>query len=218
MTTLGVSGGGRVPVRGDVVVCLGAQSDRLTRPVGVRLPIYPMRGYSITVDVTELARDAPHRLYGDFDIFGHFWSFLVIISQELLSFLPPHTHTTCPCLCRADWCLHFGGMPTFRVVRPQGLTVLEPLHTYVIRMDEQRVRQLRHYFGPAARISQPSTTPVAPCDMICVAPILIACGLVLAIRWHDQSTPLDLGFVHVFRSALLRSPSSRAGMSGPSPR
>ena len=77
--------GGRVPVSGDVVVCLGAQSDMLTKTVGVRLPIYPMKGYSLTVNVEDLARTSP----------------------ELL---------------------------------PQGLVILEPLHTYVIRMDRNRVR------------------------------------------------------------------------------
>lgn len=34
-----------------VVVCLGSYSPFFVRPFGVRLPVYPMKGYSVTIDV-----------------------------------------------------------------------------------------------------------------------------------------------------------------------
>ncbi|WP_041794177.1 D-amino acid dehydrogenase [Pararhodospirillum photometricum] len=40
------------PLEADwVVVALGSESPRLLRPLGLRLPVYPAKGYSITVDV-----------------------------------------------------------------------------------------------------------------------------------------------------------------------
>ncbi|MEI2420959.1 FAD-dependent oxidoreductase, partial [Arthrospira platensis SPKY2] len=51
------------------VVCLGVGSARLLAPLGLRLPIYPVKGYSVTVPVIEPARvttvsltDETHRL------------------------------------------------------------------------------------------------------------------------------------------------------------
>ncbi|MGH8848962.1 MAG: FAD-dependent oxidoreductase, partial [Polaromonas sp.] len=41
------------------VMALGADSPRMARALGVRLPIYPLKGYSITVAVDEQARAAP---------------------------------------------------------------------------------------------------------------------------------------------------------------
>lgn len=41
------------------VVTLGAASAALARPLGVTMPVYPLKGYSITVDVTGLAHKAP---------------------------------------------------------------------------------------------------------------------------------------------------------------
>ncbi len=38
------------------VVCLGSYSPRLLAPLGMRLPIYPVKGYSITAPLTEPAR------------------------------------------------------------------------------------------------------------------------------------------------------------------
>lgn len=38
------------------VVALGSYSPLLTRPVGVRLPVYPAKGYSATVEITDPAR------------------------------------------------------------------------------------------------------------------------------------------------------------------
>ena len=38
------------------VVALGGQSSFLLRPLGMTLPIYPLKGYSITADVTDAGR------------------------------------------------------------------------------------------------------------------------------------------------------------------
>ncbi len=47
-------------VRGDkYLVCLGSYSPFLTNPVGVKLPIYPCKGYSITIDTTGFEDGAP---------------------------------------------------------------------------------------------------------------------------------------------------------------
>jgi D-amino-acid dehydrogenase len=40
------------------VVCLASYSPRLLRPLGIRLPVYPVKGYSITVPITD-AMGAP---------------------------------------------------------------------------------------------------------------------------------------------------------------
>lgn len=37
------------------VICLGSHSPGLLRPLGLRLPIYPVKGYSVTVPVTQAA-------------------------------------------------------------------------------------------------------------------------------------------------------------------
>ncbi len=51
----GVETGGQ-PVRGDAyVVALGSYSPLLLRPLGVRLPIYPAKGYSVTLPVKDAA-------------------------------------------------------------------------------------------------------------------------------------------------------------------
>lgn len=48
------------PVRGDrYLVCLGSFSPLLTKPLGLRLPIYPCKGYSITIDTSGHENDAP---------------------------------------------------------------------------------------------------------------------------------------------------------------
>lgn len=41
------------------VMALGAQSPRLARTLGVHLPVYPLKGYSITVEVGDAPRAAP---------------------------------------------------------------------------------------------------------------------------------------------------------------
>lgn len=44
------------PVRGDAyVVAMGSYSPRLLRPLGVRVSVYPVKGYSITIPVTDEA-------------------------------------------------------------------------------------------------------------------------------------------------------------------
>ncbi len=44
-------------VTGDaVVVAMGSWSPRLVRPLGVRLPVYPVKGYSITADIVDADR------------------------------------------------------------------------------------------------------------------------------------------------------------------
>ncbi len=48
---------GRGPVRADsYVVALGSYSSRLIRPLGLRLPVYPVKGYSITVPIVDESR------------------------------------------------------------------------------------------------------------------------------------------------------------------
>lgn len=48
------------PVEADhYVLALGAQSFHMARALGVRLPIYPLKGYSITVEVDQAAGAAP---------------------------------------------------------------------------------------------------------------------------------------------------------------
>ena len=42
-----------------VVVALGSESPRLLAPIGLRLPIFPLKGYSITVALAPGATDAP---------------------------------------------------------------------------------------------------------------------------------------------------------------
>jgi len=47
------------PVAGDaVLLALGSHSPKLLRPVGIRIPVYPVKGYSITVPITD-ASGAP---------------------------------------------------------------------------------------------------------------------------------------------------------------
>lgn len=47
----------RGPIRGDAyLLALGSHSPRLMRPLGIRLPVYPVKGYSITVPIAEPAR------------------------------------------------------------------------------------------------------------------------------------------------------------------
>ncbi|MDR2209296.1 MAG: D-amino acid dehydrogenase [Azoarcus sp.] len=49
--------GGRDTLPADaVVICLGSHGRRLLRPLGERLPIYPLKGYSITAPVRDAAR------------------------------------------------------------------------------------------------------------------------------------------------------------------
>jgi D-amino-acid dehydrogenase len=63
---LGVEGGRITSVRTSagtlqadaVVVALGSHSPQLLRPLGIRLPVYPVKGYSITVPITD-ASGAP---------------------------------------------------------------------------------------------------------------------------------------------------------------
>lgn len=44
------------PLRGDAyVVAMGSYSPRLLRPLGVRVPVYPVKGYSITIPVSDEA-------------------------------------------------------------------------------------------------------------------------------------------------------------------
>jgi D-amino-acid dehydrogenase len=47
----------RGPIKADAfVVALGSYSRRLLRPVGMRLPVYPVKGYSITVPIIDAGR------------------------------------------------------------------------------------------------------------------------------------------------------------------
>lgn len=46
---------GRVPAD-VVVVALGSYSPLLMKPLGVRLPVYPVKGYSLTIPITDAAR------------------------------------------------------------------------------------------------------------------------------------------------------------------
>jgi D-amino-acid dehydrogenase len=39
-----------------VVVCLGSYSPLLLRPLGIKLPVYPVKGYSLTIPIIEAAR------------------------------------------------------------------------------------------------------------------------------------------------------------------
>ncbi|WP_431099607.1 D-amino acid dehydrogenase [Polaromonas aquatica] len=49
------------PIEADrYVLALGAESARMARPLGVHLPVYPLKGYSITVDVAAGDSAAPH--------------------------------------------------------------------------------------------------------------------------------------------------------------
>ena len=57
-------------------------------------------------------------------------------------------------------------------------------------------RQLRHHLRPFqgyfARVSRPYTPPPPrACDVFYFVPMLIGCGLVLAIRWHSRFTSLQ---------------------------
>ena len=46
-------------IRADaVVVCAGVQSSALLRPLGIRLPMYPVRGYSVTLPVADASPSA----------------------------------------------------------------------------------------------------------------------------------------------------------------
>ena len=55
----GVEVGGARPVHGDAyVVAMGSFTPALLRPLGIRLPIYPVKGYSLTMDITD-AEGAP---------------------------------------------------------------------------------------------------------------------------------------------------------------
>ena len=38
-----------------IILCLGAESPRLMKKIGIYLPIYPMKGYSITVPATQMS-------------------------------------------------------------------------------------------------------------------------------------------------------------------
>ncbi|OSQ37975.1 D-amino acid dehydrogenase [Thalassospira mesophila] len=41
------------------LVCMGSYSPLLTRPLGIKLPIYPCKGYSVTIDTTGHGTNAP---------------------------------------------------------------------------------------------------------------------------------------------------------------
>ncbi|WP_411034159.1 D-amino acid dehydrogenase [Shinella sp. BYT-45] len=49
------TGTGRLPAD-VVVVALGSYSPLLVRPFGIRLPVYPVKGYSLTIPITDAAR------------------------------------------------------------------------------------------------------------------------------------------------------------------
>jgi len=49
------------PIVGDAyVLALGSYSPLLARPIGVKLPIYPVKGYSLTLPITD--PEAPPRI------------------------------------------------------------------------------------------------------------------------------------------------------------
>ncbi|MFM0334577.1 D-amino acid dehydrogenase [Paraburkholderia strydomiana] len=61
-----VHANGREIAADQVVVCAGAASPDLLRPLGIKIPLYPLKGYSLTAQI--LARDAaPHMSVTDFD-------------------------------------------------------------------------------------------------------------------------------------------------------
>ncbi len=49
----GVVTGGEVVTAANVVLCGGEQSPDLTKPLGLRLPIKPVKGYSLTIDTSD---------------------------------------------------------------------------------------------------------------------------------------------------------------------
>ncbi len=49
-----------------VVVCAGCWSGELTRPLGLRLPIYPIKGYSFTAPLTDPARAPVSTVHDDY--------------------------------------------------------------------------------------------------------------------------------------------------------
>ncbi|WP_414674416.1 D-amino acid dehydrogenase [Marinobacter sp.] len=48
-----------------VVVCAGCWSDQLTRPLGLRLPVYPVKGYSFTVPLKDTSRAPVSTVHDD---------------------------------------------------------------------------------------------------------------------------------------------------------
>lgn len=48
-----------------VVVCAGCWSDQLTRPLGLGLPIYPVKGYSLTVPMEDASRGPVSTVHDD---------------------------------------------------------------------------------------------------------------------------------------------------------
>ena len=51
----GIVTGSGVVTADAYVVALGSHSARLVRPIGLKLPVYPVKGYSMTIDVTDAA-------------------------------------------------------------------------------------------------------------------------------------------------------------------
>ena len=51
----GIVTGSGVVTADAYVVALGSHSARLVRPIGLNLPVYPVKGYSMTIDVTDAA-------------------------------------------------------------------------------------------------------------------------------------------------------------------
>lgn len=59
---------GRDPMTADtVVVAAGAYSPKLVRPLGVRIPVYPAKGYSLTISMDGW-KNRPRHIMGDMDL------------------------------------------------------------------------------------------------------------------------------------------------------
>lgn len=57
-TIMGVKTSNGIETGDQVLVCMGSYSPFLLNPLGIRLPVYPIKGYSLTIDVKDDA-DAP---------------------------------------------------------------------------------------------------------------------------------------------------------------
>ena len=59
--------GGEILKADTVVIAAGAYSPIIVRPLGIRIPIYPVKGYSLTIPMEGWA-NRPRHLVGDMDV------------------------------------------------------------------------------------------------------------------------------------------------------
>ena len=59
--------GGEALTADAVVVAAGAYSPKLVRPLGVRIPVYPAKGYSLTISMDGW-KNRPRHIMGDMDL------------------------------------------------------------------------------------------------------------------------------------------------------